>query len=113
MAEEAERECDKLKKAEYMQEHIGDLFSGVISGITNWGLYVELPNTVEGMVHVSKIEGDYFTYNEDKYELIGRATGRRFCLGARISVVVNMVDITTRTVDFVIADDVSMLEIDR
>ena len=112
-ADEAERECDKLKKAEYMQDHIGEVFEGVISGITNWGLYVELPNTVEGMVHVSKIEGDYFTYNEDTYELIGRGTGRRFCLGARIGVVVNMVDITTRTIDFVLADDVSMLELDR
>ena len=113
IADEAERECDKLKKAEYMQDHIGEMFEGVISGITNWGLYVELPNTVEGMVHVSKIEGDYYTYNEDTYELIGRGTGRRFCLGTRIHVICNMVDMDTRTVDFVLADDVSMLEIDR
>ncbi len=111
-AEEAERECDKLKKAEYMQDHIGEVYEGVISGVTNWGMYVELENTVEGLVHVSKIEGDYFTYNEDKYELTGRGTGRRFCLGTRIRVVCNMVDIQTRTVDFVLADDVSALDND-
>ncbi len=112
MADEAEREAEKLKKAEYMQDHIGEVFTGVISGITNWGLYVELPNTVEGLVHVSKIEGDYFTYNEDTYELIGRATGRRFCLGTAIRVVCNMVDLATRTVDFILADDVSALDDD-
>ena len=112
MAEEAEREIDKLKKAEYMQDHIGEIYEGVISGVTNWGLYVELPNTVEGLVHISKIEGDYYTYNEDTYELIGRGTGRRFCLGARIRVVCNMVDLSDRTVDFVLADDVSVLDND-
>lgn len=112
MAEEAEREIDKLKKAEYMQDHIGEVYEGVISGVTNWGLYVELPNTVEGLVHISKIEGDYYTYNEDTYELVGRGTGRRFCLGARIRVVCNMVDLSDRTVDFVLADDVSALDND-
>ncbi len=111
-ADEAERECDKLKKAEYMQEHIGEVFEGVISGVTNWGIYVELPNTVEGLVHISKIEGDYFSYNEDTYELTGRATGRRFCLGTKIRVVCNFVDMETRTVDFILADDVSALDND-
>ena len=111
-ADEAERECDKLKKAEYMQDHIGEIFDGVISGVTSWGLYVELPNTVEGLVHISKIEGDYFSYNEDTYELVGRATGRRYCLGSRIRVVCNMVDMDLRAVDFIIADDVSALDND-
>ena len=112
MAEEAEREVERLKKAEYMQDHIGEVYEGVISGVTNWGLYVELPNTVEGLVHISKIEGDYFTYNEDTYELTGRATGRRYCLGERIRVICNMVDLDDRTVDFVLADDVSALDND-
>ncbi|MBO4266695.1 MAG: ribonuclease R [Lachnospiraceae bacterium] len=102
IAVDVEREVDKLKKAEYMQDHIGEVFEGVISGITNWGIYVELPNTVEGLVHISKIEGDYYTYNEETYELVGRGTGRRFCLGTRIRVVCNMVDIGTRTVDFIL-----------
>ena len=107
-----EREVEKLKKAEYMQDHIGEVYEGVISGVTNWGIYVELPNTVEGLVHVSKIEGDYFTYNEDTYELVGQATGRRYALGTRIRVVCNMVDIATRSVDFILADDISALDND-
>ena len=69
-------------------------------------MYVELPNTVEGLVHISKIEGDYYSYNEDTYELVGTVTGRRYCLGSRIKVICNMVDIDTRAVDFVLADGV-------
>lgn len=113
IAEEAEREVDKLKKAEYMGDHIGEIYEGIISGITNWGIYVELPNTVEGLVHISKIQGDYFVYKEDTYELVGEATGRRFCLGQKITVCVNSVDYTLRAVDFILADDVSLLEYDR
>ncbi len=112
VADDVEREIDKLKKAEFMQDHIGEVYEGVISGVTNWGIYVELPNTVEGLVHVSKIEGDYFTYNEDTYELIGQATGRRYALGTKVRVICNMVDLALRTVDFVLADDVSALDTD-
>ncbi|MBO4890470.1 MAG: RNB domain-containing ribonuclease, partial [Lachnospiraceae bacterium] len=112
VADDVEREVDKLKKAEFMQDHIGDVYEGVISGVTNWGIYVELPNTVEGLVHVSKIEGDYFTYNEDTYELVGSSTGRRYALGTKIRVVCNMVDLATRAVDFILADDVSALDTD-
>lgn len=113
LADEAEREVDKLKKAEYMQEHIGEIYDGIISGVTNWGIYVELENTVEGLVHISKIQGDYYTYKEDTYELVGEATGRRFCLGQQISVCVNSVDLALRAVDFILADDVSLIERDR
>ena len=113
VAEEAEREVDKLKKAEYMADHIGEIYEGIISGVTNWGIYVELPNTVEGLVHISKIQGDYFVYKEDTYELVGEATGRRFCLGQKLAVCVNSVDLTLRAVDFILADDVSLLEYDR
>ena len=112
VADDVEREVDKLKKAEYMQDHIGEVYEGVISGVTNWGIYVELPNTVEGLVHVSKIEGDYFTYNEDTYELVGSATGRRYALGTKVRVICNMVDLATRAVDFILADDVSALDTD-
>ena len=112
IAVDVEREVDKLKKAEYMQDRIGEVFEGVISGITNWGVYVELPNTVEGLVHISKIEGDYFTYREDSYELVGEATGRKYCLGQRVRVICNMVDIATRAVDFIFADDISALDTD-
>ncbi len=112
VADDVEREVDKLMKALYMQDHIGEVYEGVISGVTNWGIYVELPNTVEGLVHISKIEGDYFTYNEDTYELVGQATGRRYALGEKVRVVCNMTDIAVRAVDFVLADDISALDND-
>ncbi len=105
IANEAERETEKMKKAEYMEERIGEVFVGVISGITNWGIYVELQNTVEGLVHVSKMTDDYYHYSEDSYELIGEATGRRYTLGQTVSVRVNGVDKALRTVDFVLAGE--------
>lgn len=99
-AEEAERETEKLKKAEYMEAHIGEVFQGVISGITNWGIYVELPNTVEGMIHVSKLPGDYFYYDESAYEMTGRDTGKKYRLGEQITVRVDGVERLDRTIDF-------------
>lgn len=99
-ADEAERETDKLKKAQYMSFHIGEEFDGVISGVTAWGIYVELPNTVEGMIHVSKLPGDYYFYKEDTYEMVGRDTGKTYSLGRKIRVVVDSVDMNLRTVDF-------------
>ena len=99
-ADEAERETDKLKKAQYMSYHIGEEYEGVISGVTAWGVYVELPNTVEGMIHISKLEGDYFYYKEDTYEIVGRSFGKAYKLGQRIKVVVDSVDMSTKTVDF-------------
>lgn len=103
-ADETERETVKLKKAEYMQAHMHEEFEGVISGVTNWGLYVELPNTVEGLVHISTIDGDFYNFNEAKYELVGEKTGRVFRLGQRVKVMVKDVDMTLRAVDFLLAD---------
>ena len=102
-ADEAERETDKLKKAQYMQDHIGEVYEGVISGITAWGIYVELPNTVEGMIHVSRLYGDYYYYSEETYEMIGRDRGRHFKLGEKIKIVVDGVDYLQKSVDFVLA----------
>lgn len=99
-ADEAERECEKLKKAQYMTKHIGEVFEGVISGVTSWGIYVELPSTIEGMVHVSKLEGDYFYYKEDTYEMVGRDHGVSYKLGQRVKIVVDDVDMATKTIDF-------------
>lgn len=99
-ADEAERETEKLKKVEYMENHIGEVFEGVISGVTEWGFYVELPNTVEGLVHVTSLTDDYFHYNESTYELIGEATGYRYKLGKKIKVVVSGTDKMMRTIDF-------------
>lgn len=101
-AEEAERETDKLKKAEYMEAHLEEVFEGVISGITAWGLYVELPNTVEGLVHVSKIPGDYFYYKEESYEMVGDTTGITYKLGMPVKVKAVSTDKMTKTVDFVL-----------
>lgn len=99
-ADEAERETDKLKKVEYMEERIGESFSGVVSGVTGWGIYVELENTVEGLVHVSKLPGDYYYYNESTYEMVGEATGRVYKLGMPVRVRVDDCDKMTRTIDF-------------
>ena len=100
-AEEAERETDKLKKTEYMEAHIGEHYEGVVSGITGWGVYVELPNTVEGLIHVSALKGDYFYYDESNYEMVGRDTGKTYKLGQKISIIVERTDRFSRTVDFV------------
>ena len=99
-ADEAERETDKLKKVEYMESKLGEVFEGVVSGVTSWGIYVELPNTVEGLIHVSKLPGDYYYYNENTYEMVGDATGRTFKLGMPLRVRVDGCDRFNRTIDF-------------
>lgn len=99
-AEEAERETDKLKKAEYMEERIGEIYEGVISGITQWGIYVELQNTIEGLIHVSTLPGDYFIYDESTYEMVGKETGVTYKLGQKLKVRVRNVDRLLKTIDF-------------
>ncbi len=103
-AEEAERETIKLKKVEYMQQHIGEEFEGVISGMTKWGMYVELPNTIEGLVHVTNMMDDHYDYYEDRYEMIGVHTNKTYKLGQTILVRVIDTDRMLRTIDFEIAD---------
>lgn len=103
-AEEAERETDKLKKVQYMSERIGESFEGVISSVTSWGMYVELPNTIEGMVHITNLTDDYYHFNEETYELTGEATGRIFKLGQKIEVVVADTNLHMRTIDFVLPE---------
>ena len=104
-AEEAERETDKLKKVEYMAEHIGERYEGVISSVTSWGMYVELPNTVEGMIHVNNLTGDYYHFNEESYELVGERTGKSYKLGQKIQIVVADADKFMKTIDFVLPED--------
>ena len=101
-ADEAERETDKLKKTEYMEQHVGEIYEGVISGVTAWGLYVELPNTVEGLVHVSMLPGDYYYYDEAACEMRGTQTGKAYKLGEKLKVKVKFADRFTRTIDFVL-----------
>ncbi len=103
-ADEAERETDKLKKVQYMSEHIGETFEGVISSVTAWGMYVELPNTIEGMIHVTNLNDDYYHFNEEAYELTGEATGKTYKLGQTIEVVAADTDEYMRTIDFVLPE---------
>ena len=104
-ADEAERETDKLKKCEYMSRFIGQDFDGAISGVTNWGLYVELPNTVEGLVRMSDLDDDYYIFDEQHYELIGEMTKKTYKLGQPVRVTVSSTDRLLRTVDFILAKD--------
>lgn len=103
-ADEAEREVRKLKMTEYMERHIGEVYEGVISGITSWGLYVELPNTVEGLVHVSSLPGDFFQYDEASCEMRGTKTDACYRLGERVRVQVRFADRFTRSIDFILAE---------
>jgi len=102
-AEEVEREVIKMKKAEYMEKHIGEVFTGVISSITKWGLYVELSNTVEGLVHVTNMKDDHYDYYEEHCEMVGEHTSKAYKLGQTVEVVVLDVDRLRRTIDFVLA----------
>ena len=102
-ADEAERETDKLKKCEYMSRYIGQEFDGVISGVTNWGFYVELPNTVEGLVRLSELHDDYYLFDEQRYELTGEMTKKTYKLGQPVRVQVAGTDRLLRTVDFILA----------
>ena len=104
-ADEAERETIKLKKVEYMEEHIDEEFEGVISGVMEWGFFVELPNTVEGLVRVTELRDDFYQFYEDTYELVGEATNRRFKLGQKIRVRVLSTDRLMRTIDFGLVED--------
>jgi ribonuclease R len=99
-SDDAEREVEKMKKAEFMEEHIGETYQGVISGVTEWGLYVELPNTIEGLVHVSTLNDDFYEFFEESYELVGKASGKRYTLGQNVCVRVEAADKDARTVDF-------------
>ena len=99
-AEEAEREVVKMKKAEYMRSHIGEEYDGVISGVTGWGVYVELENTVEGLVHVADMREDHFDFNEQNYEMVGEHTGKTYKLGQTVRVRVTDADKLLRTVNF-------------
>ena len=104
-AADAERDTDKLKMAEYMEQFIGQSFDGIISGVTTWGMYVELPNTVEGMVRVADIPGDYYYFEEEKYRMVGEHTGKSYKLGEPIRITVSAVDKLTKTIDFTVCED--------
>jgi ribonuclease R len=104
-ADDAERDTDKLKMVEYMEEHIGESFDGVISSITSWGIYVELPSTIEGMIRVSQLTDGHYEYDENHYEMVNWRNGRRYKLGQKLKVRVAGIDKILRTIDFDIDRD--------
>ena len=103
-AQEAERESDRLKKAEYMSYHLGEEFEGIISGVTAYGFYVELPNTIEGLVHVTSLSDDYYAFDQESYELKGELTKKTYHLGQKVRIRVADADALKRTVDFTVIE---------
>jgi ribonuclease R len=100
VAQDAEREVDDLKKAEYMADRIGQEFDGIISSVTNFGFFVELPNTIEGLVHISDLDDDYYVYDERRLSLIGEKTKKIYRLGDDAKIKVTKVDIELREIYF-------------
>ena len=103
-ADEAERETVKLKKVEYMSDRIGNVYTGVISSVTKWGMYVELPSTIEGMVSVTSLRDGYYIYDENHYEMVNETTGRTFKLGQKVTVKVVATNKILRTIDFELSE---------
>lgn len=104
-AEEAERELEKMKKCEYAEEHLGEEAEGIISGITNYGMYVELPNTVEGMIRLADIADDYYRFDEENYRLVGERSYREFQLGQTVKIMIHRVDKLLKTIDFLLVSE--------
>ncbi len=99
-AEDAERETILYKKVEFMEDKIGQVFEGIISGITSWGIYVELPNTIEGMVSIKKLEDDYYYYDEKNMQYFGEKTGNIYAIGNKVKIKLISADIQEKTLDF-------------
>lgn len=104
-AEEAERETEKLKKVEYMQSRIGQTYEGVISSVTSFGMFIELENTVEGLVHVNTLMDDYYIFDKDHYCFIGEHTSKIYRIGDKVNIVVVNADKAQRIIDFELVDD--------
>lgn len=104
-AVELEREVEKMKKAEYMSYHIGDTYEGVISGVTSFGIYVQLANTVEGMIRLDSLWDDYYIHEPEHYRVIGERTHKIYMLGQRVAIIVDSVNIENREINFALAQD--------
>lgn len=102
---ECEREVDDMKKAEYMEDHIGERFKGVISSVMSFGMFVELPNLIEGLIRVEDLKGDYYTYDETVFALVGRKNKRGYRIGDDIKVKVKAASKEKHTIDFIIDDE--------
>lgn len=105
VAEDAERDTDALKKVEFMEDKVGQIYEGIISGVTNWGIYVELPNTIEGMIALSQMDDDYYEFDEKKMLVFGKRTKKSYRLGDKVVVSVAKVDRMMGTIDFAFAEE--------
>ena len=105
VATEIEREFDDMYKAKYMKKHLGDEYEGIVSGITKFGMYVKLENTVEGLVSLVSLEDDYYIYDEKNMKLIGEHTGKIYDIGKKVKVQVVRADDKLHQIDFVLLGD--------
>lgn len=103
-AEEAEREVEDLKKTQYMIERIGDIYEGIVSSLTSFGIFVQLDNTIEGLVHFNNMLDDYYHFDEENYYIIGERTNKKYRLGDTVKIQVIGADISRRTIDFQFVD---------
>lgn len=108
IATEAERETTLIKEIEYMARFLGDEFEGIISGVTAFGIFVELDNGVEGLVHVSTMVNDYYEYMEKEYALVGEMTNFRYRLGDKVTVILTRASVKERSIDFILKDNGKM-----
>ena len=92
-----------MKKAEYMIQYLGEEMDGVISGVTGFGIYVELENTIEGMIRLDSLYDDYYIHEPEKYRVVGERTNKIYALGQKVSIIVDGVDVENREIDFVFA----------
>ena len=106
LAVEAERASVKYKQVEFMMEKVGQVFDGIISGVTEWGIYVEIvENTCEGMIHIRNLTDDFYEYDEDNYCITGKHSKRRFQLGDQVKIKVLRANLPKKQVDYVLAED--------
>ena len=103
-SDDCEKDVEKMKMAEYMQEHIGEEYKAMISGVTNFGIFVELDNTIEGMVSIRDIEGDRFVFDEAKYKVVGEKSKKTYRIGDKVKVQLIKCTPETRNIDFVIVE---------
>jgi ribonuclease R len=104
-AEAAEREIEELKKVEYMADKVGNVYKGIISNVTSYGFFVELDNTVEGLVDVASLEDDYYVFDPERYVLVGERTKKVYSIGKEVYVKVAHVDVDNREIDFVLVEE--------
>ena len=103
-AQEMEREADKMKMTEYMAGHIGEYFDGIISSVTNFGFFVQLENTVEGLVRAADLQDDYYQFQPEQYRLIGERYHKIYGLGDRVTIQVTRASVASREIDFALVD---------